>query len=137
MKPFPKSFFVCITLLVGLPLIAQHHSQLTVTADIKSHTLHVVQDLTFYNQSADSIGTIVLNDWNNAYSNKNSLLGKRFSDEFVRGFLLAKESEMGRTNVIMIADRQNTPLVWQRPEADLIAVALPKKLGAGEKMVLH
>jgi hypothetical protein len=126
-------------LLITSQQYAQHHSKMTVEADMKTHTLHVIQDLTFYNESKDSIGMIVLNDWNNAYSDKNSLLGKRFSDEFVRNFHLAKESERGNTSNITIIDSQNLFLNWVRPKGnvDLIEVSLREKIPAGEKITLH
>jgi hypothetical protein len=139
LKSFPKSLFVCIVLLITSQQYAQHHSKMTVEADIKAHTLHVIQDLTFYNESKDSIGIIVLNDWNNAYSDKNSLLGKRFSDEFVRNFHLAKDSERGNTANITIIDAQHSFLNWVRPKGniDLIEVSLREKVPAGEKITLH
>jgi hypothetical protein len=34
--------------------------------------------------------SLVLNDWNNAYSDVNTPLARRFSDEFYRGFHLAQ-----------------------------------------------
>jgi hypothetical protein len=43
-----------------------------------------------------------LNDWNNAYSDVNTPLARRFSDEFYRGFHLAKEEERGSTTNITI-----------------------------------
>ena len=128
-----------MTLLVSYQQYAQHYSQMTVEVDVKSHTLNVIQNLTFFNQSRDSIGNIVLNDWNNAYSDKNSLLGKRFSDEFVRNFHLAKDSERGNTSNLTIIDNQSSFLTWIRPEGapDLIEVSLREKIAAGGKVLLH
>ena len=126
-------------LLTAFGLSAQHHLKMTVEADMKTSTLNVIQEITYYNQSKDSIGIIVLNDWNNAYSDKNSLLGKRFSDEFVRNFHLAKDSERGSTNNITIIDSENSFLNWLRPKGnpDLIEVSLKEKIPAGEKVVLR
>jgi hypothetical protein len=49
---------------------------------------------------------LILNDWNNAYSDVNTPLARRFSDEFYRGHL-AKEEERGSTTNITIIDPDN------------------------------
>jgi hypothetical protein len=92
--------------------------------------LSVQQEIRFFNQSNDTLKTIVLNDWNNAYSVKNTPLAKRFSDEFYRGFHLAKESERGSTNNLNITTPDQRLLIWQRPEKnpDLVIVQLNEQL---------
>jgi hypothetical protein len=136
---FPKSLFYSLFLLASFGSFAQHRSHFSVEADMKRNVLNVIQDLTFYNESKDSIGIIVLNDWNHAYSDKNSWLGKRFSDEFVRTFHLAKESERGSTDNLTVIDAQNSFLTWLRPKTniDLIEVSLREKVPPGEKIQLH
>jgi hypothetical protein len=96
--------------------VAQHKSKLTVTVDHEKSVLGVYQELTYNNQTNDTIKTIVLNDWNNAYADKNSPLGERFSDEFVRMFHLATDKERGNTNTITIIDSNKSLLNWNRPE---------------------
>lgn len=93
-------------------------------------TLTIQQNITFYNASKDSLSTIVLNDWNNAYSDKNTPLAKRFSDEFYRGFHLAKEEERGGTTTITILTDDKSFLSWHRPKEnpDIILINLPEKL---------
>jgi hypothetical protein len=62
-------------------------------------TLNIQQELTYFNQSNDTLSSLILNDWNNAYSDVNTPLARRFSDEFYRGFHLAKEEERGSTKI--------------------------------------
>ena len=64
---------------------------MAVVLNSEKKTLQIQQELTYFNESNDTLTTIVLNDWNNAFSNKNTPLAKRFSDEFYRGFHLAKK----------------------------------------------
>lgn len=139
MKLFPKSLSLPMLLLGCAVSFAQHHSRFTVEVDAKNFTLNVIQELTFNNQSRDSIGIIVLNDWNHAYSDKNSWLGKRFSDEFVRSFHLAKDSQRGFTSNLTVIDSENSFLKWLRPKnnIDLIEVSLREKIPPGEKVTLH
>jgi len=104
-----------------------------VNEETKSMT--VFQELTFYNQTNDTLSFIVLNDWNNAYTNKNTPLAKRFSDEFERGFHLANEKERGRTSNITIIDQNKTFLTWERDEnhPDVIQIRLRDKLLPNQK----
>ena len=87
---------------------------MTVGLDAEKKTLNIKQELIFINQSSDTLTSIVLNDWNYAFSNKNSALAKRFSDEFYRGFHLAKEEERGSTNNLIITDTDENFISWER-----------------------
>ncbi|TRX35692.1 gluzincin family metallopeptidase [Flavobacterium restrictum] len=110
-----------------------------VEVNLEKQTLHIQQALTFTNLSSDTLTTIVLNDWNNAYSEKNTPLANRFSDEFYRGFHLAKKEERGNTNTITIIDNNTLFLPWDRPEKnpDVIVVHLREKLLPNQKTTLH
>ena len=112
---------------------------MTVEVNEEKKVLNVFQELTYYNQSNDTLSSIVLNDWNNAYSDKNSPLGKRFSDEFVRNFQLAYDKERGNTNTITIVQEDKTFLSWNRLEdkPDLIEVQLKNKLLPNQKITLN
>ncbi|MBF6608328.1 MAG: aminopeptidase [Flavobacterium sp.] len=117
----------------------QHHSKLVVELIDEQKTLNVRQELTFVNESDDIIPVIVLNDWNHAYSSKSTPLARRFSDEFVRSFHLANESERGQTNNLTIIDRNDNFLTWNRPERtpDLVEVTLREPLLPGRAVKLH
>jgi hypothetical protein len=120
-------------------LQAQHTMKLSANLDAKNKTIKVEQDLTYFNQTNDTIGTLVLNDWMNSYADKNSYLGKRFSDEFVRSFHFASEKELGNTNSIVILDDSNQVVTWSRPQnqLDVLEITLTEKILPFEKKVLH
>ncbi len=120
-------------------LMAQHHNRLYVDVDPDTHTLNVKQELEYFNNSNDSISEIVLNDWNNAYSNVHTPLALRFSDEFYRGFHLAKEEERGKTSKITILNKDHLFFSWNRARKhpDLIVVNLPNKLAPNQKIDLE
>jgi len=138
-----KSILTRLSFLLALfataVLQAQHTIKLTANLDAENKSLTVVQDLTYFNQSNDTLKTLVLNDWMSAYSDKNSYLGKRFSDEFVRSFHFAPEKELGNTNSIFILDDNNQVVNWSRPQGqiDLLEIALTEKILPYEKKVLH
>src|SRR6478735_4347040 len=91
---------------------AQHFSKMTVEVNSETKLLTVQQELTYFNQSHDTLKSIVLNNWNNAYSNKNTPLAKRFSDEFSKLFYSAKRDELGYTSNITIIDQNKLSLNW-------------------------
>jgi len=117
---------------------AQHHSQIDVEVKFDNKTLIVNQEIEFFNQSKDTINNIVLNDWNNAYSSKNSPLAKRFSDEFYRGFHFANEAERAFTQIISLENTDKVALVWKRTadNSDLVIVELKQRLAPNTKIKL-
>ena len=125
--------------LASNKLIAQHQCKMNVELNTENKTLSIQQEITFFNQSNDTINSIVLNDWNNAYSNKNTPLGKRFSDEFYRGFHLAKDEERGSTSNLTILNENNLFLTWHRTTTnpDYITVDLREKLAPNQKTTIH
>ena len=109
---------------------------MSVVLNSEKKTLQIRQELTYFNESNDTLTRIVLNDWNNAFSNKNTPLAKRFSDEFYRGFHLAKEEERGSTNDLCINDANQQPVLWERTKKnpDYIVVQLKEKLLPNHKI---
>lgn len=101
-------------------------------------TLTIEQEIVFFNQSEDTLTSIVLNDWNNAYSSKTTPLAKRFSDEFYRGFHVAKNDERGSTNNLNIANPDGSTISWERTakNPDFIVVKLGEKLSPNHKITL-
>lgn len=89
-------------------------------------TLLVKHVLTYNNTSNDTLKEIVLNDWNNAFSSKNSALARRFSDEFTRAFHLATDEDRGSTTINSIIDTNFTTIQWERPKGivDLVKLHL-------------
>jgi hypothetical protein len=50
---------------------------MVVEVNAERKTLTIQQEMVFFNQSEDTLTSIVLNDWINAYSSKTSPLAKR------------------------------------------------------------
>lgn len=139
MKSFFKIAFYILVLVPSVKQYAQHHSKMIVELNSERKTLNIQQEITFFNQSKDTVSTLVLNDWQNGYSDKNTPLAKRFSDEFYRGFHLAKEEERGSTKDLTIIDANQLFLSWQRTEKnpDYIEVKLREKVIPNQKITLQ
>ncbi len=139
MKSLSKIVYGILVVFVSASSLGQHRLQMTVELNIEKKILNVQQEITFVNQSNDSLSTIVLNDWNNAYSDKNTPLAQRFSDEFYRGFHLAKAHERGFTSNLTLLDANKLFLNWTRTQKnpDLIEIQLREKLAPGQKIVMY
>lgn len=125
--------------LIASNTVAQHQSKMIVELVPGIHTLRIQQEITFVNQSNDTLNSIVLNDWNNAYSDKNTPLAKRFSDEFYRGFHLANDADRGGTSNLTILNFDKLFLSWNRPQEhpDLITVDLREKLAPNKSVTIY
>ena len=139
MKSLVKNIFFIFVLLTSIKSFAQHHSQMDVDVNMEQKTLMVQQQIEYFNQTDDTLRSIVLNDWNNAYSSKTSPLAKRFSDEFYRGFHLASEKERGSTNILAITTTDDAKLSWERTEKnpDFIVIKPENKIAPHQKIILQ
>lgn len=132
--------YLCIALLSGICRIhAQHHSAMQITVDPDTKILKIQQEITYHNTTNDTLKDYILNDWNNAYSDKSSPLGKRFSDEFTRIFHLAGDSDRGHTDIISIIDQNQRRLEWSRlpNQPDLVDVHLQNPLYPNQKFKIN
>lgn len=105
-----------ILLFLSISASAQHSIDIKARINIEKKTIEVEQEIEYFNSSDILINEIYLNDWNNAFSSKNSALAKRFSDEFIRTFHLAKEEDRGYTKIISVIDNQLNTVAWTRNE---------------------
>lgn len=131
-----KKKILLFLFLICQSSFSQHHSKIVVDVDMEQKVLTVQQELTFFNQTNDTLTSIALNDWMNGYSSKNTALAARFSDEFERSFHLAREKERGRTNNITISESGKSALFWERDPKiqDVILVKLSEKLPPNQKV---
>ncbi|MEM9000346.1 MAG: metalloprotease [Bacteroidota bacterium] len=117
---------ICI---VSWPNVAQHTNKLTATINDKAKEIQITQKFTYNNTSQDTLYALYFNDWNHAFSNKNSALAKRFAEEFRRNLHLAKDNERGHTNIVSIVNDTYSGLDWERTEKnDIIKIQLPQPL---------
>lgn len=124
-------FFTCAC------LHSQNLNKILADVNTDAHTISIQQEITFKNESAVALTSIVLNDWMHAYSNKETPLAKRFADEFVRAFHMAPDNDRGFTAIKSIRT-ENTELQYGRPEKnpDIVEIKLQQPLQPGEVIML-
>ncbi|NEV94230.1 M1 family metallopeptidase [Psychroflexus sp. YR1-1] len=129
-----KSLYLALLLISFLGF-----SQNKISADILTSddlkTLNITQKITFENTSDKPLNSIYLYDWNNAFSDKESPLAKRYAQEYVRRFHFASDDERGGTQIHALS----TPFSnssWKRVEGqpDLIEIELEKALPPGQSV---
>lgn len=108
----------------------QHSISAKLKVDNSDNTITILQEVIYHNNSNAAITKLFFNDWNNAFSSKNSALAKRFSDEYVRAFHLAKDEDRGYTDIKNISNNNFEKLTWKRNEnqVDILEVDLLKPL---------
>lgn len=85
--------------IVSSPVFSQQKVIITARLDTISNNFYVNQKIYFKNNYSSPIDKLILNDWNHAYSNRKTKLGKHFSDQYVRNFHLSTEKERGFTKI--------------------------------------
>lgn len=139
MKKIATIIITLLLLLVNGVGFSQHQQILSAELLADDNLLLIKQELTYYNSSEFTLYKIVLNDWNNSFSEKNTPLAKRFSDEHYRGFHLASTKDRGSTNNLSILDVESRKMEWCRPDKhpDLVEILLSKPLKPQEKVKLN
>jgi len=102
-----------ISLLFVFHLHAQHSIDIKVALDTVSNVLSVEQHTLFYNTSNDTLKRIYFHDWGNAFSDKNSELGKRFVENYKKKFFFTASKNRGYTKLFSVV-LDEKPTVWVR-----------------------
>ena len=136
----PSRILFCVSLVLSLlcpQLRGQHTNEIVATLDGPTNQIRIRQHFTYHNQSDKGLSALYFNDWNHAYSNKNTALAKRFGEEFNRSLHLAKDRERGYTTIKTIVDNNYVGLDWKREGySDYITVNLNEVLKPNESIQL-
>lgn len=124
--------------MLAFTIQAQHIISIEASLQPQSKSIEIDQQIVYKNTSNDTLHEIYLNDWANSFSDKNSPLGKRFSENYDSEFHFEKDKDRGKTNIESITTSTSVPLDWKRgEEADIIHVTLNKPLLPEESYTLH
>ncbi len=100
-----------------------------LSLDTQSHRLQIAQKMRFYNRSADTLSVIYFHDWANAYSDKNSALGKRFLENYSKRFFFTKNKNRGYTQINnFVSNHQSVRWIREKPSDDYFKLILNKPL---------
>ncbi len=129
---------IAYTLCASLLAFGQNNIDLKASFDVENKAINIQQTIRYTNTSEDTLNEIYLNDWNNAYSNKQTPLAKRFEEEFSLKVHLAKPHQRGYTTIHSITNDNNQNLQFTYPEAfvDVVKVNLDAPLLPSESCVI-
>jgi hypothetical protein len=131
-----RLIIILLFFIVKLNLLAQVSIKMNCFLDPEANTIKIDQEIIYKNQSNAALNHIILNDWNQAFSNKKTELAKRFSDEFVRSFYFAPTSDLGFTDVYSVKNQDNN-LKWERVENDFVKINLDKALLPNDEIKIN
>lgn len=119
-------------MLYGLLVRAQTTMDLQVQLNQLHGSLEIQQQISYTNTSKDTLKTIVLNDWANAFSSKTTPLALRFAENFRNGFHYEKNEDRGRTVIFGIEDERGIPVSFRRDvEVDRLVLAVDQGIPPG------
>jgi hypothetical protein len=129
-----KRLSIIYLLFWSLISFSQNTIDLKASVNIDTKTLKIKQRIVYQNESNDTLSTIYLNDWNNAYSTKKTPLAKRFTEEFNDKFHFAKSEQRGFTVITQLKDNQTNALEFSvlKDHPDVIEVQLKTPIRPNE-----
>ena len=107
--------------------------------NVLDKSINIKQSLSFYNNTEKDLNHIYINDWSNSYSNANSPLGKRLSEEYSLSFQRSTKNQRGRTVISKVYNENNKKLNFDRLpiNIDIIKVNLEKTLKPGDSIYIN
>lgn len=95
----------------------------------ETKTISLKQEITYVNESKDTLNTIYFTDWANSFSTKTTPLAERFAENYNKSFHLAKREDRGYTLINEIKSGSDS-LTYNRPDGypDIIKVELTSPL---------
>ncbi len=124
-----KYFLIFCFLIFGPVTYGQSNTiyKIDVELNPEDQTLLIRQKVEFINNSKFGIDKLFLEDWSNSYSNTDTKLAKRISDEYSRSFSFSNKRQRGYTTINELYSQNLEE--WQRSEdSDIIELKLSKPL---------
>ena len=119
-----SSLYFLIFIINYFSLSGQNTTTIDAILNPEEKTIAVTQTINYVNTSEDTLQEIVLLDWVNSFSRKDTPLGKYFAEAYKRKIHFAKEEERGHTTIVSIQNAQQQKLPWERYNelADIIRI---------------
>ncbi len=103
-----------LLIICSLKPFAQNNKMaFEVQLDTDNHSLLIKQELTYYNASNDTLSVLYFHDWPNAFSDKNTDLGKRFIENYSKRFFFTKDKYRGHTTINNVVINHKS-IDWKR-----------------------
>ena len=131
-----KKYFIIFCFLIFGPITYGQSNtiyKIDVELNPEDQTLLIRQKVEFINNSKFGIDKLFFEDWSNSYSNTDTKLAKRISDEYSRSFSFSKKRQRGYTTINELYSENLEE--WKRLEdSDIIELKLSKPLLPNESI---
>ncbi len=134
-----KNLIIYLIALLPIMLFGQSNNSYNLEVELNSFdkTIDIKQVMKYKNVSNTSVDIIFLEDWSNAYSNTDTKLAKRISDEYSRSFSFSQKKQRGSTLINKISS--NNIDKWSRSEnaSDIIKLFLKEPLKINQSIEIE
>lgn len=134
-----KNLIFYLIALFPIMLFGQSNNSYNLEVKLNSFdkTIDIKQVMKYKNISNTSVDIIFLEDWSNAYSNTDTKLAKRISDEYSRSFSFSQKKQRGSTIINNISS--NNIDKWSRSEnaSDIIKLFLKEPLKINQSIEIE
>ncbi|MFD2552202.1 metalloprotease [Bizionia sediminis] len=97
-----KKLFVSVFFAGFVLGFSQNKMDIRANFNVEKSQIQISQLITYYNNTADTLQTVYLNDWNHSFATKKTPLAKRFAEEFKTEFHFAKNNDRGYSVVTSV-----------------------------------
>jgi len=134
-----KNLIIYLIALFPIMLFGQSNNSYNLEVELNSFdkTIDIKQVMKYKNISNTSVEIIFLEDWSNAFSNTDTKLAKRISDEYSRSFSFSQKKQRGSTIINKISS--NNIDKWSRSEnaSDIIKLFLKEPLKINQSIEIE
>ena len=134
-----KNLIIYLIALFPIMLFGQSNNSYNLEVELNSFdkTIDIKQVMKYKNISNTSVDIIFLEDWSNAYSNTDTKLAKRISDEYSRSFSFSQKKQRGSTIINKISSDNIDK--WSRSEnaSDIIKLFLKEPLKINQSIEIE
>lgn len=134
-----KKLITNIIFFISTVGFAQHKIIMKAELDSVTNTIKINQKLLYFNNSKDTLSTILLLDWANSYADKETPLAVRFAEDFRRNFHFAGRKTRGFTKINSIFNNSKDTLSWKRFNdiQDILEINLSKPLNPKDSTIIN
>ncbi|MGB3592444.1 MAG: aminopeptidase [Nonlabens sp.] len=133
-----EKFILALLIVCGGLVTAQHNTSMVARLHHKTNTIAIEQELTIVNTSSSQWNNIILLDWANAFSSKNTALAARFAEDFKNKFEFSSDERKGGTSFLPSAMSTGGFEIERLPNSpDIVNLKLDEPLLPGSRRVFN
>ena len=134
-----KNLIIYLIALFPIMLFGQSNNSYNLEVELNSFdkTIDIKQVMKYKNISNTSVDIIFLEDWSNAYSNTDTKLAKRISDEYSRSFSFSQKKQRGSTIINKISSNNIDKWIRSENASDIIKLFLKEPLKINQSIEIE